>query len=72
LGIDTLKSGAFWWAGAGIASMGVLNLAVSFALAFSMALRSHGLTPRMRRLLRRDVLWRLAAEPWKALAPPKD
>lgn len=72
LGIDTLKSGAFWWAAAGIASMGVLNLAVSFALAFSMALRSHGLTPRMRRLLRRDVLRRLAAEPWKALAPPKD
>jgi site-specific recombinase len=72
LGIDTLKTGAFWWAGAGIASMGVLNLAVSFALAFSMALRSHGLTPRMRRLLRRDVLRRLAAEPWKALAPPKE
>ncbi|MEQ1595757.1 MAG: recombinase [Casimicrobium sp.] len=72
LGIDTLKSGAFWWAAAGIASMGVLNLAVSFALAFSMALRSHGLTPRMRRLLRRDVLRRLAAEPWKALAPPKE
>lgn len=72
LGIDTLKTGAFWWAAAGIASMGVLNLAVSFALAFSMALRSHGLTPRMRRLLRRDVLRRLAAEPWKALAPPKD
>lgn len=72
LGIDTLKTGAFWWAAAGIASMGVLNLAVSFALAFSMALRSHGLTPRMRRLLRRDVLRRLAADPWKALAPPKD
>jgi site-specific recombinase len=72
LGIDTLKTGALWWAAAGIASMGVLNLAVSFALAFSMALRSHGLTPRMRRLLRRDVLRRLAAEPWKALAPPKD
>ena len=72
LGTDTLKTGAFWWATAGIASMGVLNLAVSFALAFSMALRSHGLTPRMRRLLRRDVLRRLAAEPWKALAPPKD
>jgi len=35
-------------------------------------LRSHGLTPRMRRLLRRDVLRRLAAEPWKALAPPKE
>ena len=72
LGTDTLKTGAFWWATAGIASMGVLNLAVSFALAFSMALRSHGLTSRMRRLLRRDVLRRLAAEPWKALAPPKD
>ncbi len=71
LGIDALKTGTFWLAVAGIASMGALNLAVSFALAFSMALRSHGLTPRMRRLLRRDVLRRLAADPWKALVPPR-
>ena len=71
LGFDTMLTAPFWWAVGGIASMGVLNLAVSFALAFSMALRSHGLKPGMRRLLQGLVLRRLLQHPLQAILPPK-
>ena len=71
LGLSAMKSAAFWWAIGGIASMAVLNLAVSFAFAFSMALRSHGLRTDVRRLLRGDVLRRLTQHPLQALLPPK-
>ncbi|MEO7254478.1 MAG: recombinase [Casimicrobium sp.] len=71
LGIATLKTAALWWAVGGIAAMAVLNLAVSFALAFSMALQSHGLRTSERRSLRRDVLLRLLRHPLQALLPPK-
>ena len=72
LGAETLKTPALWWAVGGIASMGVLNLAVSFALAFSMALRSQGLRTGMRQMLRRDVLRYVARHPLKVILPPKD
>jgi site-specific recombinase len=71
LGVDTLHTAALWWAVAGVASMAVLNLAVSFALAFSMALRSQGLRTGMRRLLRRDVLRAVAQNPLRVILPPK-
>ena len=71
LGFGTVKTAALWWAVSGIAAMAVLNLAVSFAFAFSMALQSHGLRTSVRRLLRRDVLRRLAQHPMQALLPPK-
>ena len=71
LGFDTVTTAAFWWAVGGIASMAVLNLAVSFAFAFSMALQSHGLRTSERRSLRSDVLRRLAQHPLQALLPPK-
>lgn len=71
LGLETLQTPALWWAVAGIASMGVLNLAVSFALAFTMALRSQGLRTGMRRLLRRDVLRYVARHPLKVILPPR-
>lgn len=72
LGAETLRTAALWWAVAGVASMAVLNLAVSFALAFSMALRSQGLRTDMRRLLRRDVLRAVAANPLRVILPPKN
>ena len=71
LGFGTVKTAAFWWAVGGIASMAVLNLAVSFAFAFTMALQSHGLRASARRLLRRDVLRRLAQHPLQTILPPK-
>ena len=71
LGAETLQTAALWWAVGGIASMAVLNLAVSFALAFSMALRSQGLRPDVRRLLRREVVGYVAQHPLKVILPPR-
>ena len=71
LGIDTVKTAAFWWAVGGIASMAVLNLGVSFAFAFSMALQSHGLRTSERRRLRRKVLRYVMRHPLKVVLPPK-
>ena len=70
LGVETLKTPALWWAVGGIASMGILNLVVSFALAFSMALRSQGLRSDMRRLLQRDVIEFVLHHPLKVILPP--
>ncbi|WP_322091566.1 site-specific recombinase [Paraburkholderia bannensis] len=57
LGTGTLSSGELWWAVAGVASMAVLNVTVSFALALQMALRSRGLARRDVRPLMR-AFWR--------------
>ncbi|WP_070108252.1 site-specific recombinase [Burkholderia plantarii] len=52
LGKGALESAELWWAVAGVLSMAVLNVAVSFALAFTMAVRSRSLRPtRVRALL---------------------
>ncbi|WP_322051004.1 site-specific recombinase [Paraburkholderia bannensis] len=57
LGSGTLSSGELWWAVAGVASMAVLNVTVSFALALQMALRSRGLARRDVRPLM-HAFWR--------------
>jgi site-specific recombinase len=68
LGPAALRSSELWWAVAGVGSMAVLNVAVSFALALQMALRSRDLRrkdvqPLMRvvwrRIVRRpiDLVW---------------
>ncbi|WP_322058598.1 site-specific recombinase [Paraburkholderia sp. J63] len=68
LGPDTLKTRELWWAVAGVASMAVLNVTVSFAFALQMALRSRDLgrqdvRPLMRAFWRRvtrhpvDLVW---------------
>lgn len=69
LGPGVLDTAAFWWAVAGLASMAVLNVTVSFALALSMALRSRpGLTVRRGTLLR-ALLRRLAQHPFELFLP---
>ncbi|HTR08907.1 MAG TPA: site-specific recombinase [Paraburkholderia sp.] len=57
LGPGTLRSGELWWAVAGVVSMAVLNVAVSFGLALHMALRSRDLARKEVRPLMR-VVWR--------------
>jgi site-specific recombinase len=71
LGAAPLATAAFWWAVGGVASMAVLNLAVSFALAFSMALRSQGLRTGVRRALRRQVIATVMRDPRRIIFPPK-
>jgi len=72
LGLDVLRTPAFWWCVAGIAVTGVLNLAVSFALAFSVALRSRGIQMRERRRIAAAIRERMRRAPLSFMLPPKD
>ncbi|WP_186024065.1 site-specific recombinase [Burkholderia gladioli] len=69
LGKPALASGELWWAAAGVLSMAVLNVAVSFALAFTMAVRSRALRPtKVRALI--GAIWRaVRADPMSLLWP---
>ncbi|MBU9176612.1 site-specific recombinase [Burkholderia gladioli] len=69
LGKPALASGELWWATAGVLSMAVLNVAVSFALAFTMAVRSRALRPtKVRALI--GAIWRaVRADPMSLLWP---
>ncbi|VVE73761.1 recombinase [Pandoraea anapnoica] len=57
LGGSVLHDPALWLAFAGVAAMGLLNVGVSFALAFHMALRSRPLRFGDRRQIHRAI-WR--------------
>ncbi len=65
LGFSIVGQSEFWWCVAGIATTGALNLAVSFFLAFKVALRSRGVRladrSRIYRAIRRSVLTRPAS-----------
>jgi site-specific recombinase len=72
LGTDLLSDHAFWWCVAGIAVTGVLNLSVSFALAFKVALRSRGIRLADRSRIYRAIRARLRHAPMSFVLPPKD
>ncbi|MBB3257862.1 site-specific recombinase [Paraburkholderia bannensis] len=69
LGTRTLGSGELWWAVAGVASMAVLNVTVSFALALHMALRSRDLGRRDVRPLMRAFWRRVRRHPMSLVWP---
>jgi len=71
LGLDALRMPALWQAVAGIAVMGMLNVAVSFALAFNMALRSRNLRSVDRRELSAAVRRRILERPLSLIVPPR-
>jgi site-specific recombinase len=61
-GFGLLTTSTFWWCAAGIATTGVLNVSVSFLLAFKVALRSRGI-----RLVDRSRIYRaLRGRMWRA------
>ena len=70
LGPSTLLHAEFWWCVAGIAATGVLNLGVSFYLAFKVALRSRGIRPPERALVYRAIGRRLRTAPASFIRPP--
>jgi site-specific recombinase len=70
LGLDALTQPAFWWAVAGIAMIGPLNLAVSFYLAFRVALAAHSVVPVDRQRIRQAVRQRLRQAPASFVLPP--
>lgn len=71
LGLDALRMPSLWLAVAGIALMGMLNVAVSFALAFNMALRSRNLRRVDRAELSAAVRRRILKHPLSLVIPPR-
>jgi site-specific recombinase len=71
LGVDTLLQPLFWWCVAGIALTGVLNVGVSFFLAFMMALRSQGGAWGRRSQIYGALGQRLRSQPLSFLLPPR-
>jgi site-specific recombinase len=65
-----LQQPAFWWCVAGIAVTGVLNVTVSFYLAFKVALRSRGVRVQDRLRIRTALWRRLRTQPLSFLRPP--
>ena len=76
LGFDILHNPEFWWAAASIPFIGVLNVGVSFYLAFRVAVRAHNVSGVDRASIRRAVWARLRHQPgsffWPARAPRTD
>ena len=68
-GIALLASADFWWCVAGIAVTGALNLAVSFVLAFKVALRSRGIRTAGRGRIYAAIRRRMWREPLGFLLP---
>jgi len=71
LGTDVLRDSAFWWCVAAVAVTGVLNLTVSFVLAFKVALRSRGIRLADRSRLYRAIRARLWHAPMSFILPPR-
>jgi site-specific recombinase len=71
LGSSVFATGAFWWAVAGIAMTGFMNLTVSFCLAIWVAIRSTSVGVVSRRRLWRAVASRALRRPRDFLLPPR-
>jgi site-specific recombinase len=63
LGWACLATSAFWLAAGGIVLIGILNITVAFACALTLAMRAREVPARIRRLVFRTVLRRIAASP---------
>jgi site-specific recombinase len=72
MGADIVKLPAFWWCVAAIPVTGLLNLSVSFLLAFKVALRSRGIRLRDRSRIYRAIRQRLWRRPLSFIVPPRD
>ena len=59
LGTDIFLNNAFWWCLAGLVVTGLLNVGVSFYLAFRLALRAHNVSGIDREHIRKAVKHRL-------------
>ncbi|MFZ4288263.1 site-specific recombinase [Variovorax sp. HJSM1_2] len=71
MGWDVLDNPQLWWCLLAIPFIGLLNLLVSFFLAFRLALRAHSVG-RADRLRIRSAIWaRLRREPLSFLLPTK-
>ena len=71
LGIEVLRDPEFWWAVAGVVVVGPLNLAVSFYLAFRLALRAQAINDASRSRIYAAIRYRLRHAPLSFLLPPR-
>ncbi len=70
-GVSILHDSAFWWCLAGVAATGVLNLSVSFFLAFKVAMRSRGIRLTDRSRIYRAIRSRLWNRPMSFILAPR-
>ena len=71
LGWQTMTTPAFWWCVPTILLIGVLNLGVSFYLAFKVALRSRGIQLADRARVSSAIWRRLRDQPRSFFLPPR-
>ena len=71
LGPDVLREPAFWWAVAGVVAIGPLNLAVSFYLAFRLALKAQAINDAHRSRIGAAIRHRLRHAPMSFVLPPR-
>ncbi len=69
-GLGLLRHAPFWWCVAGIAVTGVLNLGVSFFLAFRVALRSRNVPTAGRSRIYAAIRRRMRTQPLSFAWPP--
>jgi site-specific recombinase len=70
-GWAVFQTSAFWWCVASIPAIAVLNLGVSFFLAFRVALRSRGIRLADRSRIYRAIRHRVRAAPSSFIVPPR-
>ena len=72
LGWQLLTEPAFWWAVLGVVVVGPINLAVSFYLAFRLALKAQNINQVNRQRIRAEIRSRIRSAPLSFLWPPRD
>lgn len=72
LGWEIVGLPAFWWALLCLPLIGVVNVGVSFYLAFRVALQAHSLRDLQRTEIRRSIGHRIRAQPSSFLWPQRD
>ena len=71
LGWEVVRSPALWWAAASIPLIGLLNVGVSFYLAFRVALQAHNVSGIDRSRIRSSIWQRLREAPLSFFWPAK-
>lgn len=70
-GLPVFQLPALWWAVAAVPLIGLLNVGVSFYLAFRLALRAHNVSGFDRARIRSAIWARVRAAPLSFVCPPK-
>jgi site-specific recombinase len=71
LGDAALHDAGFWWGVVALPLTGLVNVGVSFYLAFRLALRSRGLRVKERAQIYATLARRLLRHPMAFLVPPR-